>query len=103
MISVVEILEHHLPIPRHRFERERSRADCVREVIIFEIGRVAAQGRGQRFRIDVEVHEDEPEPLLHCERWQAPIGFGELLSSFHCRRAEQTAVLGVDPNGGTGT
>ena len=97
MVAVVEVLEHHLPVPRQAGERERAGADGVGELVVGEERLVALERRGEWRGGRVEVDEDEAVPLLDLQAGQAPLRLVERRRALHRRRAEQAAVEGVAP------
>jgi hypothetical protein len=97
VVAVVEVLEHHLPVPRHVGERERARAHGVLEVVVVEVRLVVGQCGRERLGVGVDVHEHEAVPQLDLQRREREVLLVEALGALHRRCAEQATVEPVDP------
>src|SRR4051812_17527224 len=97
VIAVVEVLEHHLPVPWEVGERETCGGRCVGQVVVLEVRLVGSEGRCQGLRSTVEVDEQEPEPLLDQQTGKTPLRLHEAGGPFHRRRAQQASVEPVHP------
>jgi hypothetical protein len=97
VVRVVEVLEHHLPVPREIGQRLARAPHRGRELEVLERCFQLGQRRRQRRRVGIEAGEDEALPDLHPQAGKAVLLLVERDRPLHRGRPEQTAIEAVAP------